>query len=197
MSDPEFPDRDDADAKAWFYLDNRTDIETWGALRTDASALLDRYLVALAPTFEELAEELGAEPDVGEIEAGSWPRVGLRRASWTHAGITDVSIVVQWERARLLKPGPNEWPFTAVLMSSEQEDAERRRQIADAAAPVRSKLKGQKAYRWPHWRYETTPADAPGLDPDALARAAVASFRELWEVAAPILDTLHLTSDDD
>ena len=62
---PEFPDRDDADAKAWFYLDNRTDLETWAALRTDASALLDRYLVALAPTFEELAEELGAEPDVG------------------------------------------------------------------------------------------------------------------------------------
>ena len=196
MSDPDFPARDDADAKAWFYLDNRTDIETWVGLRTDAIALLDRYLVALGPTFEELAEELNAEPDVDELEAGAWPRVGLRRASWTYAGLADVSIVLQWDRARLLKPGPNEWPFTAVLLSADQDDEERRRQIADALAPVRSKLKGKKAYRWPHWRYEGTPADAPGLDPDALARTAVAGFRELWEVAAPILDELHRDTDD-
>ncbi len=94
MSDPDFPARADADAKAWFYLDNRTDIEAWAALRADATPLLDRYLVALAPTFEELAEELDVELDVDDLEAGSWPRVGLRRASWTHEGLADVSIVI-------------------------------------------------------------------------------------------------------
>ncbi|MGY1669770.1 hypothetical protein [Geodermatophilus sp. SYSU D00710] len=197
MSDPDFPDRADADAKAWFYLDNRTDIEAWAALRADATPLLDRYLMALAPTFEELAEELDVELDIDDLEAGPWPRVGLWRPSWTHEGVADVSIVIQWDRARLLKPGPNEWPFTAVLMSGEQEDTERRRQIADALAPVRNKLQGEKAYRWPYWRYETTPAEATALDPEVLARTAVTSFRELWSTVAPILDALHPAGDED
>jgi hypothetical protein len=65
------PQREEVDAKAWFYLDHRQDIETWAALRDDASRLVDRYLVALAPTFEELAVELDAEPEFGEdLESG-------------------------------------------------------------------------------------------------------------------------------
>lgn len=53
--------RDDADAKAWFYLDRRRDIEEWADTRPDAAELFDRYLTALASVFEQLADELDAE----------------------------------------------------------------------------------------------------------------------------------------
>src|SRR3954453_19836437 len=139
------PEREDADAKAWFFLDHRQDIETWAALRDDASRLVDRYLVALAPTFEELAVELDAEPEFGEdLESGGqWPTLGLRRTSWRYHGVADLSVVVEWERPRLLKPGPrNQWPFVAVRMPRTQEDPQRRREVVEAVGAVHGQLKG-------------------------------------------------------
>jgi hypothetical protein len=185
------PPRDPADAKAWFYLDHRLDIETWAALRQEGRQLLDRCLVALSLEMEDLAEELGAEPDAAELESGSWPRVGLRHRSWQHQGLADVSVVIQWERARLLTASRNEWPFVGILIAETVQDQERRSDIAAALGPVRSALKGDMTYHWPFWRYVTPPATAQSLDPAGLARQAVEAFRQLWDIAAAVLDQLH------
>jgi hypothetical protein len=150
--------------------------------------------VALAPAFEELAIELDAEPEFGaDLESGQWPLLGLRRASWHHAGVADLGVVVEWERPRLLRPGRNQWPFVAVRMPRTQEDPQRRRQVTEAMGQVHGQLKGgRKAdVPWPYWRYVTPPSDAPAFDPAALLTSLLASFRELWEVAAPVLDELH------
>lgn len=189
MSDLELPDRDDADAKAWFYLDNRADIEVWAALRADGRQVLDRYLVAAAPLIEELAEALGAEPDGGEVETGAWPRTGLRRTSWQHEGVHDVRIVVGWDRATLLTPGRNEWPWVGVCLPSDLADSERRKKVAEALKPVHAAMKGQTSQGYPYWRSVQPPAGP--LNPDALVRDILASFQEIWEVAAPALDALH------
>lgn len=195
MPDPTtLPQPDDVDAKAWFYLNHRRDIETWVALRDDASQLVDRYLVALAPTFEELAVELDAEPELGDdLESGQWPTLGLRRQAWRHLGVADLSVVIEWERPRLLKPGRNQWPFVAVRMPRTQEDQRRRREVIHAVGSIHAQLKsGRKAdVPWPYYRYVMPPADAPALDPAAFAGSLIASFRELWDAAAPVLDALH------
>ena len=185
------PDREPADAKAWFYLDNRGDIEMWATLRDDASAFLHRNLIALAPWFEELAAEVGAEPDSGNIEAGSWPRLGLSRPTWADGGIQDVSVVLQWERSRLLKPGPNEWPFVAVRLSRTQDDQTRKRSLLEALAPARSRFKAKAGDRWPLWTYVRPPDSETALAPRELATEGLQAFRQLWDEVAPVLDALH------
>ena len=194
------PEREDADAKAWFYLDHRQDIETWAALREDAAELVDQYLVALAPAFEELAVELDAEVEFGaDLESGQRPLLGLRRESWHHLGVADISVVLEWERPRLLRPGRNQWPFVAVRMPRTQDDAQRERHIIEAMGQVHSQLKGgRKAdVPWPYYRYVTPPSDSPSFDPAAFLADVVASFRELWHVAAPALDALHTAAVED
>lgn len=190
MSDANRNERDDADAKAWFYLDHRHDIETWVALRADARQLLDRHLVGVADRMEELAEEFDAELWRQDLDSGSWPTVGLRRPTWQHDGTVDVSIVIQWERSRLLTPGGNEWPYVAVRLPIEEAGEMRRREVSDAMKPARDQVKGSHSRTYPVWRYIKPHAGAP-VDPDELLHSLVTSFRQLWDAAATALDTLR------
>ena len=84
--------RDNADAKAWFYLDRRLDIEAWAGLRSDAAELFDRYLITLAPDFERLADELDAEYDTRLNDGAKFRWLGLRRASWEGFGLDAATI---------------------------------------------------------------------------------------------------------
>ncbi|SDM10713.1 hypothetical protein SAMN05660642_01685 [Geodermatophilus siccatus] len=193
MSERLVPTREDADAKAWFYLDHRHDIETWAALRAEGRQLLDKHLVGVAAQLEELAEELDAELETNDLDSGSWPRAGLRLPTWQYHGTADVSVVIQWERARLLTPGSNEWPYVAVRLPADAAEEERRRQISDAMRTVRSQLKGSSSRTFPFWRY-VQPLSSASLDPAALIRDVLIAFRQLWDAAAPALDALHFAA---
>jgi len=186
------PQRDGADAKAWFYLDHRVDIETWAAQREDAAEIVEQYLRALEAPLVALADEVGADLDMDGVDGEVYQVMGLRRACWAHNGINDVGVVIEWERGTLLHPeGRNEWPFTAVRLSGNRDDKERWRQLLTALAPVRKRLQGQYSNPWLYWRFETPAANATSVDPDALAHALLTSFRRLWDEAAPILDAAH------
>jgi hypothetical protein len=187
------PPRDDADAKAWFYLDHRRYIEVWAGLRLEAGRLFDRYLIALAPDFEQLASELDAEWDGAlDMDGVSWRWLGLRRASWDHLGLQKASIGLQWYPDKLLQPGNEyEWPFLSVYVPAQGQDDQRRRSITDALAGVRSALGGRQTGDWLFWRY-VQPADgAESVGPDELARSGLDGFRDLWTAAAPILDAVQ------
>ncbi len=187
-----FPQRDPADAKAWFYLDRRADIEAWAAQRGDAAKILEKYLRALAAPLTEMADEVGAEVDLDDIDGETYQVMSLRRSSWTYQGFSDVSVAIEWERGSLLDPdGRNEWPFIGVRAVESSTDKERWRQLQTALAPARKRLAG-KAYRpWPFWRYEMPSANSVAVDPEQLARGLLTSFRELWDEVAPILDAAH------
>lgn len=181
--------RDDADAKAWFYLDRRRDIEEWADLRSDAAELFDRYLIDLAGDFERLAVELDVEyvPQLGDGAKLRW--LGLRRASWKSAGLETATIGLQWYPDKLLQPGNGDkWPFLGVYLEAQGRDDQRRRALADALADVRSALDGKASKDWLFWRY-VRPADgARSVDPDGLARSCLQQFCDLWAAAAPLLD---------
>jgi hypothetical protein len=183
--------RDDADAKAWFYLDHRRYIEEWAALRPEAGELFDRYLIALAPDFERLAAELDAVWD-GDLDGGKWRWLGLRRASWEHVGLQATSIGLQWYPVKLFSPGDeNEWPFVGVYVPLDQDD-QRRQSIRDALAGVQSALGGRATGNFLFWSY-VQPANATeSVDPEELADSALRAFRELWSAAAPILDGVQM-----
>lgn len=190
MSDPTISTRNDADAKAWFYLDHRHDIETWAALRAEARQLLDSHLVAVADLVADLAEEVGAEVWSKDLDSGSWPTAGLRRPTWLHNEIVDVSVVIQWERSRLLTPGSNEWPYVAVRLPSDTVTKERRREVRDAFKPLRDQLKGSDSPSFPFWRYIAAPDGAP-VEPAVLIEDVIRSLRQLWDAASPVLDALN------
>ena len=179
--------RDPEDAKAWFYLDHRDDIEAWKALRPDARELLDKHLVGLDTQVEELAEELGVEPATEQLEAGSWPRAGLRRPTWQHRGMGDVGVVIEWERARLLTPGSNEWPYVAVRRVGEGADDGLRQRFNEAMKPIRARLGGKASRNFPFWRYVSS--EAP-VDPQAIVSQCLTELRELWDASAPVIDDL-------
>jgi hypothetical protein len=186
----EFPQRDPADAKAWFYLDRRPDIEAWAAQRDDAAALLERYLRALVTPLSETAGEVGADIDLEGLGDGKFQVMGLRRAGWTWHGVNDVAVVVEWDPKTLLRPfSENEWPFAAVRYCDDRADRERFRTLQNALAPVARRLSGRSATPWPYWRFQKPAAGA--VDPELLARDLLASFRRLWDEAAPVLDGLH------
>ena len=181
--------RDDADAKAWFYLDRRRDIEEWAALRPDAAELFDRCLIALAPNFEQLADELGAEYDPQLRDDTNFRWLGVRRASWKDSGLHAVTIGLQWYPDKLFQPhNANEWPFLGIYVPVQGQDLQRRRSLADGLADLRSALGGKATGDWLYWRY-VRPTDRPeSVDPDELARTALQEFRKLWAAATPILD---------
>jgi hypothetical protein len=182
--------RDEADAKAWFYLDNRADIEVWAALRAEGRQLMDKHLIGAAIALEELAEEFGAEFQSQDLEMGPWPRMGLRRSSWSHEGVADVSVVLQWERARMLTPGPNEWPYVAVRLTADLVRDDRRKAVTEAMKPVRARLSGNSSRIYPFWRYVPLADDGP-VDLDVFLADVTTAFRQLWEEAAPDIDGLY------
>lgn len=185
------PARADADARAWFYLDHRRDIEEWAALRPEAAAFLHTRLLELGPQVEDLAVELGAEPyDADLDDGGGLPRIGLRHQQWVSNG-HPVAVVVEWKPSALLDPHSGDrWPYVAVRNDGGTQDSVRRQQLTDLFTAVRKVHHGSSGTPWPFWRY-VLPAPGPGVDPDALVRACVAQLRQLWEIASPLLDGAH------
>lgn len=180
----EFPVRNDEDGKAWFYLDHRRDIEEWVTLREVARDLVAEYLWALQSAMEELSIELHA--DVVALDVGQQPRLGLQREEWADS-LADAQIVIEWNRRSFLVPGVNEWPYVAVRVEASTSP---KHPAFAALASVRQRLQGSTNGPWPFWRYVELDASDGGLDPERLARACLADFRELWREAAPILDSL-------
>lgn len=121
-------------------------------MRGEARQLLHRHLVGVVAGLEELAEELAALTVTSDLEAGSFPMAELHRPSWQHQDVHDVGLVMQWERARLLMPGGNEWPYVAVRVPTGAVE-ERRRRINEAMKPVRLQLRSQSSPSFPYWRY--------------------------------------------
>ncbi|GAA2014221.1 hypothetical protein [Nocardioides kribbensis] len=180
--------RDEADAKAWFYLDHREDIEAWASLRSEGRALLEKSLVGIATDLDEFAEEVSAARETTELADGSWPTVGLYRTRWATGGIADADVVVQWERSRLLVRGAGtEWPYVGVRIRTDLDDTARRSQICEAVRPFRSQFTGKPSRNFPCWGHVR--ASGP-LDPEAYVADVLAAYRRLWAAVAPALDAL-------
>lgn len=188
MSESPPRSRDDADAKAWFYLDHQHDIEEWAALRQEGRQLLERHLLGLGPAFGQLATRLNADAAYDlDSKAERW--VGLRRSSWHHADLQTASIRLQWHRDKLfIVNSAYEWPFVGVHVSA--QDPERQGVIADALAAVRLRLRGTESEHWPFWRFVQPSSDSTSVDPEELARRALQEFSDVWNAAAPILDAV-------
>ena len=186
-----FPDRRDDDAKAWFYLDHRRDIEAWIALRDDAAEVFHAHLLALEPAVQTMADSLGCEMETVDVPDGAWPRFGLWRPGWQTGGVRDLSVAIEWQRAALLVPGANCWPFVGVRSEGVEKDRQRWTELVAVLAPARAQLRAAKSRPWPLWRYEEPPTDADGVEPEAIALGLLSNLRQVWSVVAATLDAMH------
>ncbi|MBC9227654.1 hypothetical protein GL325_15105 [Aeromicrobium sp. 636] len=194
MSDPNPPaNRDDADAKAWFYLDHWRDVEEWASLRADAARLLETRLLELGPEVEALGEEFQAATIVSDVESGNFPGYGLHRPEWNAIGYGGVSVVIQWERTKLLKPGSNQWPYVAVQVDGSVKSTALHT-LAEGLSDVSKQFGGNRhSSTWPLWEYVEPGDDEKAVSPERLASAALVRLRRLWLAAAPIIDGTQLT----
>ncbi|WP_199424701.1 hypothetical protein [Actinotalea solisilvae] len=183
--------RDDGDARAWFYLDHRSDIEAWAELRTEGRDLVHRHLLELGPAVEELAVSVGAEPYEAEIDDGDRPRFGMRRREWVDEVLSQVAVVIEWQPSGLLGVGRGDpWPFVAVRYDAALDSPVAARLLESALAGVRRSQRGRASRWWPFWRY-VEPEEGPALDPEQLSLACLRQLEDLWLVAAPALDGLR------
>lgn len=143
MDDLDAAPRSELDARAWFYLDHRRDIEEWAGLRAEARQLLHTRLLGLGPLVEQLATDMGAQPYEADLEPGDRPRIGLRREAWVWNG-HQVAVVVEWQYAKLLNPeAANQWPYVAVRNDGGGADPARRQHLERALADLRRERRGQ------------------------------------------------------
>jgi hypothetical protein len=181
-----FPLRNTADAKAWFYLERRADIEEWASQREDAAALLVRYLRVLETPLSEMAGDVGADFDLDGLDDGKFRVMALRRPQWPERGV-NAAVTVEWDPKTLLSRGKeNPWPFVAVRHSG---DRQRFKIVKAAFTPVVKRLGGASQHPWAYWRFQKPATGA--VDPERLGTDLLAAFRQLWAEAAPILDDLQ------
>lgn len=182
----------DIDPKAMFYLENRDDIEEWAGLRDGARVVVERHLLDCVDSVHTLAVEQEVEVYDRDLDGGAYPRTGLTRIAWRHAGSVDVAVVLGWQNRALLKPGSeNEWPYVGVRMSHKQKDVGRREDVSRKLLPLKNKgyLCSRVTNAWPLWK-PVEPA-GPQVDPAELAEQCVRQLQQLWSDVAPVLDGLH------
>lgn len=183
--------RNEADARAWFYLDHHQDIEAWAELRSEGRNLLHRHLLELGPMVNELAAREFADTYQGDVEDGDRPRFGLRRPEWAGTWLGEVAVVVEWQPSALLGLGRGDpWPFVAVRYDAALTDPARARRLDVALSALRKTHHGSTSRWWLFWRY-VEPAAGPGIEPDALVRDCLLQLDGLWRAAATVLDGLH------
>lgn len=174
------PSRDAADAKAWFYLDHRREIEAWAALRADAAVLLDRCLLEIGPAVEQLAVELGASFEAFDPEVDSDPRFGIYKPEWTRGGQVEVSVVVEWQPRLLLVGRYNQWPWVAVRSNGGDEAKRQWNELVGDLAGARRTLRASASTPWPLWRYVEPLGEESGLDLDRYFEHILDELRRVW-----------------
>jgi len=79
---------------------------------------VERHLLTRVDDVLTFAVDQGAEVYSKDLAGGAYPRSGLTRRAWRHAGLLDLSVVIGWQTRALLVPWrENEWPYVGVRIS--------------------------------------------------------------------------------
>lgn len=171
------------DARSAFYFANRELIETWAALRTDASAQLAERLLELADALESDLAELGESNVLVEgVRSGNHGRVQAARESWVAAG-SEVRVGIEWE-ARPINAKGDVRVYACVRLPSTPR---RPKQDVDALTDsLRAMMTGWTSTRpqWPLWRY-VKPTSVSLHD---IVNEARRDFLRLWAATSASVD---------
>ena len=186
------PERDDVDAKVWFYLDHREDIEAWARIRPDAKAFVERHLLDIEALVGELAAEVEADAFAAELDAGTWPKVGLRRPSWgDEAGFLGATVTIEWDRSGLLSPVGNTWPYVGVRITPGTIDPSTKANLVLALQPLKQRWNAKATAYWPLWRQvDPRLASSEPMHPASLVEHLLVDVRALWQESAPLIDAV-------
>ena len=171
------------DARSEFYFNNRDLIETWAALRVDASAQLAERLIDLGDQLEADLADLDPEPVIVERQRLSGHgRIAVMHETWA-ATNSEVSIGIEWETKPINTRGDVR-VYACVRLPS--KPARPVSDIDTLTDQLRTAMPGWTSTRpqWPVWRY-TKPA---AITIEAIVSEARRDFLRLWTNTHHIVD---------
>lgn len=175
------------DERVRFYFRNREQIEEWAAIRSEAAAAVDEWMVQLEPDVAALAHELGPnvrlDAHVGSEQA--YPSYRLTRPEW-HAPNSDARpacIALEWPRGRTILRGSNT-PYVGVRASKDVALGAALRASEDVRR-VRLARKDASNQWWVAYAYVPPKAEFPAAS-DAYRADLINALRAAWQAYVPL-----------
>lgn len=175
------------DERVRFYFRNREQIEQWAALRSEAAAAVDEWMVQLEPDVALLAHELGTDVTlsayVGSDQA--YPSYRLTRPGWRATGVEErpACVALEWPRARTILRGSNT-PYVGVRASKDLAIGTALR-ASEEVRRVRLARKDASNQWWVAYTYVAPKGEFPTAS-DAYRGDLIAALRAAWEAYAPL-----------
>jgi hypothetical protein len=170
-----------------FYLRHREQFAEWFALRSEAGAARDEWLIEMQPEVAALATDLGDDvrchPETGDEQP--WPGLYLVRGWWPTGAPGLPMLGLQWARRKTLLIG-SETPWVGVRADRKQALG---RAIYESPAlqAARKSRKDTATQWWQALRY--LPPEMPFPERAAEYRASLLKeIRSAWEAYSPSLD---------
>jgi hypothetical protein len=176
------------DEKTAFYLHHWALIEEWAALRPQGVAAVEDALLGLVPRLAE-AEDEGATLTVFDGEDERHPGFLLDRPSWRRGDVV-VGVALRWERAQLLDPYGNTWPYVGVRVVGSDPLRRELRQVVGKGLEAEAKRLGweETDSKYPYWRWVETRTDV--IDPDQWADDCREALLAGWRAMSGPMDGL-------
>jgi hypothetical protein len=188
------------DSRVRFYLENQRMIETWAAIRDEASRELWDCLLGLVDVLAEDAELLG-EKDISvavrDADSG-YPRIEVVRRAWEPPdGLAPVCFFIERQGNLINRTGkPELYAGLRMRDATLLSDAQRGK-LWDAAAQLRASMgkpwTGSRS-KYVLWRWIRPHADA--LDETVLCREARTALWQAWAAAADIVHSAIAATSD-
>ncbi len=181
------------DERVRFYFRHREQIEQWAALRTEAAAAVDEWMVQLGPDIEELAHSLGPDVQVRALVGPEqpYPSYRLTRSTWGFGIVDDppACISLEWLRGRTTMRGGST-PYVGLRAPKTHAVGAALR----ASETVRQTRVARKETTSPWWIGYAPVAPAPDFPgaTDNYRDALLEALRAVWVAYDPFVSALPL-----
>lgn len=182
------------DSRVRFYLENQRMIETWVAIRDQASRDVWDCVLGLVDILTEDAELLGetdAVVAVRDADSG-WPRIEVVRRSWEPAhGRAPMCFIIERQGNLINRTGTLELYAGLRMRDIEHLSDDQRDTLWDAAAQLRASMgkpwTGSRS-KYVLWRWIRP--DTEALDETVVCREARTALWQAWAAAAELVDSI-------
>lgn len=139
-----------------FYLENRTEIERWASIRSEASAATQQFLTQFQADLEPLADDRGLRLVPFEGVFGQIGYFLASAGSQKDSAEPRLAVAFGWHPRHAVLDEPDDAPFLAVYaqLATDGSTSSLRERFLSAARQLREEngWEGRGSKMWPVWR---------------------------------------------